>query len=79
MPTGHGQAYQIVMNIHEMTTYNKMVKNRNLNELWLIEWTPQRGKLDGCIKIKYVAYSSQGSHFSQLDFSKRLADDNTTG
>ena len=29
--------------------------------------------------IKYVAYSSQGSHTGQLDFCNWLADDNTMG
>ena len=29
------------------------------------------------IKMKYVAYSSQGSHTGQLDFCNWLADDST--
>ena len=29
--------------------------------------------------IKYVAYSSQGSHTGQLDFCNLLADGSTTG
>ena len=31
------------------------------------------------IEIKYVAYSSQGSHTGQLDFWNWLADGSTTG
>ena len=31
------------------------------------------------LKIKSVAYSSQGSHISQLDFCNCLADGSTTG
>ena len=31
------------------------------------------------IKIKSLAYSSQGSHTGQLDFSNWLADGSTTG
>ena len=31
------------------------------------------------IKIKSVAYSSQGSHIGQLDFCNLLADGSTTG
>ena len=57
-------------------SYLQQIPRQNCNLLFIItEYNATLLKL----KIKSVAYSSQGSHTGQLDFSKWLADSSTMG
>ena len=56
-----------------------MVKKSFPREQFSLE-NESRNKLTPVIKkVKFVAYSSQGSHTGQLDFCNWLADGSTTG
>ena len=53
-------------------------KSVNLSRPWICNLGLLRDRQDK-LKIKSVAYSSQGSHTGQLDFCNWLADGSTTG